>query len=69
MSSRTRPVNTQMPKTPIPPTTGSGGSPKLVTKLDLGGSGVTFRTPRPPLTQPGPQTAPSAQGPVRPGAK
>lgn len=61
-----RPVNTQMPHTPIPPTTGSKGGPKLVTNLGTLGGKVA---PLTPSNSPGPMTAPSAQGPVQPGTR
>ena len=61
-----RPVRTQMPDTPIPSKDGSGGEPKLVTNLGTLGATVT---PLQPSNDPGPMTAPSAQGPKQPGAK
>lgn len=56
-----RPVVTQMPATPIPPTSGSKGAVPLKSNLgDMGTSSPKFDRPRP---SPGPNTAPGAQGP------
>lgn len=54
-----RPVKTTMPDTPIPPTTGSKGRVDLVTKIAVGGP----QAPNRGSNNPGPMTAPSAQGP------
>lgn len=61
-----RPVNTQMPKTPIPPTRGSGGGPRMVTNLGTLGAKVPTLSR---VEKPGPLTAPSAQGPTRSTAR
>ena len=57
-----RPVKTQMPATPIP---SKDGSPGIKTVKNLGNLGAKV-TPLKPSNNPGPMTAPSAQGPTRP---
>lgn len=57
-----RPVKTQMPPTPIPPTTGSRGAVRLITTLPLAYPAAPNRA----SNNPGSMTAPSAQGPLRP---
>lgn len=61
-----RPVNTQMPATPIPSSQGSAGRAKLVTNFGDMGATVPKRLS---VEKPGPLTAPSAQGPTRKGSK
>lgn len=62
-----RPVRTQMPATPIPPTSGSKGAVEYVTHVDL----PNVHSPENicPSNDPGPLTAPSSQGPERQGTK
>lgn len=56
-----RPVKTTMPDTPIPPVSGSPGRVPLVTTIPLAGPKVKNEA----SNNPGPMTAPSAQGPTR----